>query len=227
MTRQFLIAGAAVALCASAGASLAQTASPAPKARTETQTIIRSEDGVTHETRIVRDAAGKVTITRDGKTEVIDPEKIAGDARLMAQNAIWRAGMAHPNTAEHLRNMLQLRPNQEAALQAYVQAMHPERHEMSKADDPMAPRTTPERLALMQKRLDEHTALVRGQIEATKRFYDQLDAGQKKAFDELHMATSMGPMHLVAFNRHMMPMPPMPPMPGMPLPPVPPAPPSL
>ena len=227
MTRQFLIAGAAFALCASASvAALAQAApTPAPKAepKTSTQTIIRTEDGVTHETRIVRDASGRTIITRDGKTQVIDPAKIAADARLMAQDAIYRSGMGPGNSAEHLRNMLQLKPNQEAALQAYVAAMHPERHEMTRADDPMAPRTTPERLALMQKHLDEHNAMVRSQIEATKRFYDQLDAGQKKAFDELHMSASMGPMHLVTFNRHMMPpMPPMPPM-HMPAPPTPPA----
>ena len=228
MTRQFLIAGAAFALCASAGASaLAQTPSaPAPKAKSETtQTIVRTEDGVTHETRIVRDASGKVTITRDGKTTVVDPEKIAGEARMMAQNAVYRTGFGHANTAEHLRNMLQLRPNQEAALQTYVAAMHPERHELSKADDPMAPRTTPERLALMQRHLEEHTAMMRGQIDATRRFYDQLDAGQKKAFDELHMSASMGPMHLVTFDH--MPTPPMPPMPPMTPHAAPPSPPHL
>ena len=222
MTRQFLIAGAAFALCASASVAALAQAAPAPKAKSETtQTIIRTEDGVTHETRIVRDASGRTTITRDGNTQVIDPAKIAGEARLMAQDAIYRSGMGHGNTAEHLRNMLQLKPNQETALQAYVAAMHPEGHEMTRADDAMAPRTTPERLALMQKHLDEHNAMVRGQIEATKRFYDQLDPGQRKAFDELHMSASMGPMHLVTFNRHMMPMPPMPPM-HMPAPPAPP-----
>lgn len=214
MTRQFLIAGAAFALCASAGATaLAQTTpAPAPKAKSETttQTIVRTEDGVTHETRIVREASGKVTITRDGKIQVIDPEKIAGEARLMAQNAVYRTGFGHGDTAEHLRNMLQLKPNQESALQTYVAAMHPERHELSKADDPMAPRTTPERLALMQKHLEEHTAMMRAQLDATRRFYDQLDPGQKKAFDELHMSASMGPMHLVSFGHP--PMPPMPPM---------------
>lgn len=222
-----LLAGATFALGLAGGAAaLAQTANETPKAKSE-QTIVRTtEDGVTHETRILRDGSGKTTITRDGKTTVIDPREIAENARVQARNAIYVAdfGGGHRDMGEHLRNVLQLRPNQEAALKAYVDAMHPKRHELTRAEDPMAPRTTPERLALMQKHLDEHTAMVRAQLEATKRFYDQLDPGQKKAFDELHMSASMGPIHLVGFHP---PMPPMPPAaPHMPHPPLPPAPPA-
>ena len=57
-----LFAGAALALFASAA-----VAADAPAAKKQTQTIVRTEqDGVSHETRIERDASGKVTITRDG-----------------------------------------------------------------------------------------------------------------------------------------------------------------
>lgn len=209
MSRQlsYLFGGAAFVLCASAtAAAFAQTA-PAPKAHTETQTIVRTEqDGVSHEVRVIREPDGKVTITRDGKTTVVDPH----DAMVRAMEHMPH----HRDMAEHLRAALQLRPNQDAALQAYVQAMHPKPPAMTPADAPMAPRTTPERLALMQKHLEAHTAMMRAQLDATRRFYDQLDPGQKKAFDELHMSAEMGPMHLVSF-RHM-PMPPMPPMPPIP-----------
>ena len=222
MSRQFsyLFAGAAFMLCASASAAAyAEDAAKAPKA--QSQTVVRTvEDGVSHEVRVIREADGKVTITRDGKTTVVDPH----DAMVRG----LEHGMPHHrDMAEHLRAVLQLHPNQDAALQAYVAAMHPTPPAMTPADDPMAPRTTPERLALMQKHLEAHTAMMRGQLEATRRFYDQLDPGQKKAFDELHMSASMGPMHLVTFHHMVPPMPPMPPMPGMPHAPVPPTPPSL
>src|SRR4051794_26842561 len=103
MSRQFsyLFAGAAFALCASASAAAHAQAAAAPKPHSET--VVRTEhDGESHETRVVRDASGKVTITRDGKTTVVDPH----DAM----------AMRHRDVGEHLRNALQLRPNQEPAL---------------------------------------------------------------------------------------------------------------
>lgn len=98
--------------------------------------------------------------------------------------------------AQHLRALLQLRPNQEPALNAYVQALPSRGTMMFRLDDRDAPQTTPERLAAMEKMITEHMAAMRTAIEATRRFYDQLDPAQKRAFDELYRGglMGMGPM---------------------------------
>lgn len=140
--------------------------------------------------------------------------------------------------AEHLRNILQLRPNQEAALTAYLEAMKPKartaRVERSAED---RPNTTTEKLARMEQRMAERQATERARIDAVRRFYAQLDDRQKKAFDELPLMMGPrgfdGPMRAMRihmphldrehfrFERHM----PVPPVP--PVPPAPPSPPSL
>ncbi len=92
-----------------------------------------------------------------------------------------------PDRAEHLRAILQLKPGQEAALTAYVAAMHPprDRERMMRLHGEGKPKSTPEKLARMEARMAEHEAAMKAQIAATKRFYDQLDPAQKRAFDEL------------------------------------------
>jgi hypothetical protein len=215
MSRQFsyLFAGATFALCASASAAAYAQAAVAPKG--ESQTIVRSDrNGETHEVKVIRDASGKVTITRDGKTTVVD----AHDGMAM--------GMHRRDPSEHLRNALQLRPNQDAALAAYVAALHPQHNVVFRTDDHDGPTTTPQRLAEMEKMLAEHEGRVKAQIAATRAFYNQLDAGQKKAFDEMEGAGHMGMMQQVRFMHPMPGMPPMPPM-HMPMPPTPPTPPSF
>lgn len=200
MSRQFnyLFAGAAFALCASVGA-LAY-AQPAAKSQTEVRT---THDGETHVVRVIRDASGQVTVERDGKTTMVHAD-----------------GAHHADRAQHLRAVLQLRPNQEAALAAYLAALHPQHDVMYRTDDHDGAQTTPQRLAEMEKMLVEHDARVKAHIGATRAFYDQLDAAQKKAFDELEMAGDhMGMMQQVRFMHPMGPMPPMPPMPSMRVPP--------
>jgi hypothetical protein len=214
MTRQFSILFASAAFALSAGAAAYAQPAPAPAAKTQSQTIVRTDtDGVSHEVRVIRDASGKVTITRDGKTTVVDPK----DAMVMAM------GMHHRrDPAEHLRNALQLRPNQEAALTAYIAALHPQHGAMMlHTDDHDGPKATPERLADEEKMLAEHDARVRAHIAATRAFYNQLDASQKKAFDEMEGAGHMGMMQQIRFVH------PMPGMPPMPIPPVPPIPPGF
>jgi hypothetical protein len=160
-------------------------------------------------------------------------------------------GHHHMDQAEHLRTMLQLKPGQEAALTAYLAAVKPAEHmhdhivEMSSRDGAMvyrehdgpggahdmAAKSTPERLADMEKRMADSQAEARKRIDATRKFYSQLEPSQKKVFDEMPMLMigpigPIGPMMLpgpmkVRFERP--PMPPMPPMP--PVPPTPPAPP--
>jgi hypothetical protein len=143
---------------------------------------------------------------------------------------VFRTEHPHRDPAEHLRTVLQLKPGQEAALKAYLDAIGPPHHEMIvRLDHDEGPRTTPERLAEMEKMLAEHDQRVHAQIEATRRFYAQLDPAQQKAFDELGLAAGhMGMMRMVSFMPPVPPMPPMPHMPPMPPhPPAPPAPPSF
>ena len=200
MTRPMMgyLAGAAFALTvAGTATAYAQATPPAPPApgdhgqRIERQVIIRDGDGHT-------------SITRDG-----------GERRVM----IMRHGAEQ---AEHLRTMLQLKPSQEAALSAYLAATAPPaRHErMVEMSDHAAPKTTPQRLAEMETRMAEDTARSKARIEATRKFYDQLEPSQKKVFDEMPML--MGPMmhgegmRVMVNMEGMPPMPPMPPLPPRP-----------
>jgi len=93
-----------------------------------------------------------------------------------------------------------------------------------------APKTTPQRLADMETRLAEQTAQGKARIEATRKFYDQLEPSQKKVFDELPMPGPMMIMPGMGNMRVMVNMDGMPPMHHMdrmpPLPPLPPAPPA-
>lgn len=100
--------------------------------------------------------------------------------------------------AEHLRTLLQLRPDQEAALKAFIAATTPEarteRHDPPAEGAPAPkPLTTPERLDLAARRMAEHQALFQKRAAATRAFYAQLTPSQQKAFDALHMV--MDRMH--------------------------------
>ena len=129
--------------------------------------------------------------------------------------------------AEHLSALLQLKPGQEPALTAYLAAMTPDHDAMMGMADQEPAKTTPERLAQMERHMTEHEALMRRRMDATRRFYDQLDPGQKRAFDELpSMMGGHGDMMAMMGRKMMMmhhgmgPMPPVPPM--APVPPAPP-----
>ena len=137
------------------------------------------------------------------------------------RTVIIRRGDERPDQAEHLRAILQLKPAQEPALTAYLEAMRPkdDHDRMMKMGGEGRPKTTPEKLARMEARMNEHEAAMKTRIAATKRFYDQLDPAQRRAFDELPlmMGGHMGPMpmmHGMKIMHH--PMPPMPPMPPAP-----------
>jgi len=147
------------------------------------------------EVRILRDG-GDVQVIRDGRTVVMTH------------------GARRADRAEHLRAVLQLKPSQEAALAAYVQALAPPKGETVTFADGDVPKTTPERLAAEEKMLAEHVAMMRAHIEATRKFYDQLDPAQRRAFDELHE----GPTMMLHRTRLEGPMPPLPPVPPVPPP---------
>jgi hypothetical protein len=136
--------------------------------------------------------------------------------------------------AEHLRAILQLKPAQEGALSAYLEAMRPahDRDHMMRMRGEGRARTTPEKLARMEARMTEREAAMRARIAATKRFYDQLDPAQKRAFDELPLVMGGPPMPMMGGMKIMHrghgpgarfgaehfgePMPPLPPRPPVP-----------
>lgn len=93
--------------------------------------------------------------------------------------------------AAHLRDALQLRPDQEPALHAFLDAMKPPAdamERMKKDHEEAAQLTTPQRLDREVAHFDERRAHIVAHAEAVKRFYAQLSPSQQKAFD------AMGPM---------------------------------
>jgi Spy/CpxP family protein refolding chaperone len=97
----------------------------------------------------------------------------------------------HERMEEHLRRLhdiLNLTPDQDAALKTVADAMAPtaggEHHE---GDWKQAQSlTTPERLDRMQARMVERQARFQRVADAIKRFYATLSPEQKRAFDALH-----------------------------------------
>jgi len=118
---------------------------------------------------------------------------------------------------DRLRTMLQLRPNQESALQAYLEAVGKGegRDHFVRFDRRSDARTTAERLAEMEAKMAEQQAAMKRRIDATKAFYAQLDEKQRKVFDAMPMLMFAGP----GFGPMLMPV-----MHHMPLPPEPPPP---
>ena len=109
-----------------------------------------------------------------------------------------RSGWERPDPAEmarrhaqRLRDVLQLRPNQEPALAALMDALKPPegmREKMRAERGAMRGLTTPERLDRMRDRMAQRQAEFDRRAMAIKRFYAQLTPSQQKALD------AMGPM---------------------------------
>jgi hypothetical protein len=147
-TMTWLLAGAALTLCAGAGAALAQDARPDAR--------------------------------RPGPVD----ERVER-REMWVQRGEHRAG--------HIRDVLQLRPEQEGALKAFLDATRPgPGPDPARLDPREAPRTAAERLSHMEARADARHAAVKGRIVATRSFYAQLDARQKKAFDSMPMLVAAG-----------------------------------
>jgi hypothetical protein len=168
-------------------------------------------------------AAGAAAYAQAAPDREAQPRLERGE-RHEQRTVVIRRGDERPDHAEHLRAILQLKPGQETALTAYLAAMHPahDRDRMMRMHGEGKAKSTPEKLARMEARLAEHDAAMKSQIAATKRFYDQLEPAQKRAFDELPlmMGGPMGPMPMMHGTKIMHhPMPPMPPMPPAPPPP--------
>jgi hypothetical protein len=101
-------------------------------------------------------------------------------------------GLDPAKRAQHLRDVLQLRSDQEAALKAYVDATSPKIAIRKDKDDgkegpdrliDRKPPTTLERLDQMSKVAEA----MQKRVAATRAFYTALSPSQQKAFDALDL----------------------------------------
>jgi len=111
----------------------------------------------------------------------------------------WDPAQRRAMMAERLTAILQLQPNQQPALNAFLDSMQPpagEREGMEHEHGMGEHLTTPERLDRMEKRLDRMRARFEAHAAAVKAFYAQLTPSQQRAFDDL------APMLMHHFGRH-------------------------
>ncbi|HJV41329.1 Spy/CpxP family protein refolding chaperone [Caulobacter sp.] len=114
--------------------------------------------------------------------------------------------------AQRLRDVLQLRPDQDAALKAYVDATSPkiivrdedDRKDGDKSERPVdrsverKPPTTLERLDRMSKTAEA----LQKRVAATRAFYTALSPSQQKAFDALGLEGGGDHMFIRRFETH-------------------------
>lgn len=97
--------------------------------------------------------------------------------------------------ARQLRTRLQLRPDQEGALQAFVAAMAPPgdmQARMARQQEEASSMTTPERLDMMVSNMDAMRQVMLARVQATKAFYRQLTPDQQRAFDRMGAGSGGG-----------------------------------
>ena len=98
--------------------------------------------------------------------------------------------------ARALHDILNIRPDQDAAFQAFVASMKPplpgdhKDHDGGRAE--FARLTTPQRLDRMAAMMAEHQARFQHHAEAVKAFYAALSPEQQRAFDALQSMRGMG-----------------------------------
>lgn len=122
----------------------------------------------------------------------MDAMMMGGDGMVMMHHAMHGDPAAH---AQHLRDVLQLRPDQDGALKAYLDATHPKmmmdqvKHDDMDMDGGMddgdKPMTTPERLDRQAAHMAKMAEMFQKRASATKAFYAALSPSQQKAFDAL------------------------------------------
>jgi len=110
--------------------------------------------------------------------------------------------------AARLRTILQLRPDQEPALKALMDAGHhgPMAHGAKgetghDAEAMPRPLTTPERLDRRIEMMAHHQMMFKKRAEAVKAFYAVLSPTQKKAFDALHPGPGPGMRRMRMIHR--------------------------
>jgi hypothetical protein len=98
--------------------------------------------------------------------------------------------------ARALHDILNIRPDQDAAFQAFIAAMKPPAGHEGMPDHPdmdeMDHLTTPERLDRMAARMADHEAEFQRRAAAVKAFYAALTSNQQRAFDALPGMMGMG-----------------------------------
>ncbi len=119
----------------------------------------------------------------------------------MAGRAWDTARMHRRMEAEHaerikaLHEALNIRPDQEAAFDAFAAAMHPDAHDDWRKHDELdrsalQSMTTPQRLDHMAQMMDERSAHMREEFQrkasATKALYAALSPDQRRTMDALH-----------------------------------------
>lgn len=210
-----LLAGAALLFTAGAAAAFAPDA---------------AQDRAEAARQAAEDARAAAEEARDRADEAREKARAARDharreVRIYRGDADGGVYVFHGgDRAEHLRTILQLRPDQETALKTYLDAVNAKQvwnRDFGWRHDKDDARTTPERLAEMEQRMAEQQAAMRRRIDATKAFYGQLDEKQRKVFDALPMLMFSGP----GFGPMLMPILHTPEPPAPPVPPKPPAPP--
>ena len=238
----WLLAGAAFTLCAGASIAAVTPEDAARQAREDARSAQADALRAQEDGRRARD---------DAQRARADAQRIRDEARRTAsedrQVRVYRQD-GGPQTRiysrdgdvvvirgggreEALSTMLQLRPEQQPALKAFLDATrnnHDDRgHDhMVRFDRGSDDRTTLQRLDDMQARAAEQKAEMDRKVAAVRTFYAQLDARQRKAFDAMPMlmmvGPNIGPMMIpgpmpIHFREPLPPLPPVPP--GPPLPP--------
>jgi hypothetical protein len=152
-------------------------------------------------------AAGALAAASLTATAVLaepQPRSDAPRAAAMERMMAMRGPMGHMGApdpaaeAGQLRDLLQLRPEQDGALKTYIASLAPPEHEAGPGRDhpDFAAMTTPERLDFLAARMAEHADQFKLRAEATKRFYAVLSPAQRKAFEAAHLGEGpMGGMH--------------------------------
>lgn len=142
----------------------------------------------------------KVIVMKDGERVVVSGSDAGRPMPL-------RKHMDPAAHADHMRTLLQLRPEQEPAFQAFLAATKPDmpRFEKKLDKDGKPPEhkvlTTPERLDMQAKRMAEHQAAFQKRAAATRAFYGQLSPSQQKVFDTLHARHGGGGRHMKIIRR--------------------------
>lgn len=160
-------------------------------------------------------ASAAFVLTAGGSALAGEPAKKGGETRVERGIAVGgtdghpmgnRRHMDPAAHADHMRILLQLRPDQEPAFKAFLEATRPETHRFErkldkdgKPPEPLRMMTTPERLDQQARRMAERQAAFQKRAAATRAFYGQLSASQQKVFDTLH-ARHGGRRHLRMFR---------------------------
>jgi hypothetical protein len=139
--------------------------------------------------------------------------KMADDGTAMMRHGPPRDPAAH---AQRLRDVLQLRPDQDAALKTFLDAIDPMAMMVSMKPDGMGgpmedadkSMTAPERLNRQAAHMADMAAAFQKNAAVTKAFYAALSPSQQKAFDALgpEMAGPHMKMMMGGPGRHGMPM---------------------